>query len=65
MRRKVKYIIGMIWWQFRKKKVKRRLFERIRALETRLSVKGIIVPVDGVRSIPKAPTTLVLIKNKY
>jgi len=35
MKRKIKYIIGIIWWQFRKKKVKRRLFdERIRALET-------------------------------
>jgi len=34
MTRKLKYIIGMIWWQFRKKKVKRRLIERIRALET-------------------------------
>jgi len=34
MTRKIKYIIGMIWLQFRKKKVKRRLFERIRALET-------------------------------
>jgi len=31
--RKIKYIIGMIWWQFRKKKIKRRLFERIRASE--------------------------------
>ncbi len=30
MTRKIKYIVGMIWWQFRKKKVKRRLFERIR-----------------------------------
>jgi len=33
-KRKIKYIIGMIWWQFRKKRVKRRLFERIRASET-------------------------------
>jgi len=32
MKRKIKYIIGMIWWQFRKKKVKRELFERIRAV---------------------------------
>jgi len=32
MTRKIKYIIGMIWWQFRKKKIKRRLFERIRVL---------------------------------
>jgi len=31
--RKLKYIIAMIWWQFRKKKVKRRLFKRIRASE--------------------------------
>jgi len=30
MKRKLKYIIGMIWWQFRKKKVKRELFERIK-----------------------------------
>ena len=30
MTRKIKYIIGMIWGQFRKKKIKRRLFERIR-----------------------------------
>jgi len=29
-KQKIKYIIGMIWWQFRKKKVKRRLFERIK-----------------------------------
>jgi len=33
-KRKLKYIVGMIWWQFRKKKIKRRLFERIRALKT-------------------------------
>jgi len=33
-KRKINYTIGMIWWQFRNKKVKRRLFERIRALET-------------------------------
>jgi len=32
-KQKIKYIIGMIWWQFRKKKVKRRLFERIRSFE--------------------------------
>jgi len=31
MTRKIKHIIGMIWWQFRKKKLKRRLFERIKA----------------------------------
>jgi len=31
MKRKIKYIIGMIWWQFRKKKIKRRLFEKVRA----------------------------------
>jgi len=24
------YITGLIWWQFRKNKVKRRLFERIK-----------------------------------
>jgi len=30
-KRKIKYIIGMLWWQFRKKRVKRRSFERIRA----------------------------------
>jgi len=30
MKRMINYIIGMIWWQFRKKKVKRRLFERIK-----------------------------------
>jgi len=29
-KQKIKHIIGMIWWQFRKKKIKRRLFERIR-----------------------------------
>jgi len=29
MTRKINYIIGMIWWQFRKKKIKRRLFEGI------------------------------------
>jgi len=29
-KRKIKYIMGMIWWQFRKKKIKRRLFEKIR-----------------------------------
>jgi len=29
-KRKIKYIIGIIWWQFRKKKIKRRLFERIK-----------------------------------
>jgi len=33
MIRKIKYIIGMIWWQFRKKKVKHKLLERIRTLE--------------------------------
>jgi len=33
-KRKIKYITGMIWWQFRKKNVKRELFERIRASET-------------------------------
>jgi len=33
-KRKIKYIIGIIWWLFRKKKVKRRLLERIRASET-------------------------------
>jgi len=33
MKRKMKYIKGMIWWQFRRKKLKWRLFERIRALE--------------------------------
>ncbi len=33
MARKIKYVIGMIWWQFRKKKVKRRLFERIRFID--------------------------------
>jgi len=33
MKRKFKYIIGMIWWQFRKKKIKRRLFERIKNLK--------------------------------
>jgi len=32
-KRKIKYIIGMIWWQFRKKNVKRKLLERIRSLE--------------------------------
>jgi len=30
MKRKLKYMIGLIWWQFRKKKLKRRLFERIK-----------------------------------
>jgi len=29
-KRKIKHIMRMIWWQFRKKKVERRLFERIR-----------------------------------
>jgi len=33
MTRKLKYIIGMIWWQFRKKKVKRELFKRIRFVD--------------------------------
>jgi len=28
-KQKIKYIIGMIWWQVRKGKVKRRLFEYI------------------------------------
>jgi len=32
--KRIKYLIGMIWWQFRKKKVKMELFERIRASET-------------------------------
>jgi len=30
MKFKFKHIIGMIWWQFRKKKIKRELFERIK-----------------------------------
>jgi len=30
MKKKIKYIIGMILWQFRKKNVKRELFERIK-----------------------------------
>jgi len=30
-KRKIKYIIGLIWWQFRKKRVKQRLFEGIKA----------------------------------
>jgi len=33
MTRKINYIIGMIWWQFRKKKIKQMLLERIRASE--------------------------------
>jgi len=33
MKRKINYIIGMIWLRFRKKKVERRLFERIRFVD--------------------------------
>jgi len=33
MKRKINYIIGMIWWQFRGEKIKRRLFERIKEVQ--------------------------------
>jgi len=54
MKRKIKYIIGIIWWQFKKKKVKRRLFERVRVSSSKLPVDNSPVSVNaktGVKTI--------------
>jgi len=40
MTRKIKHIIGIIWWQFRKKKIKMDLFERIRQSHSKARVSN-------------------------
>jgi len=49
MKGKIKYIIGMIWWQFRKKKVKRRMFERIRENSSKARVSN--SPYMGIEKL--------------
>jgi len=45
MTRKIKYIIGMIWCQFKKKKVKRRLFGRKLGLQKH-TIKCEVMPLS-------------------
>jgi len=47
MKRKIKYIIGIIWLRFRSKKIKHRLFERIRESPSKAPVGNSPVSVNA------------------